>query len=179
MTRAFTISLLLFFLADAIGCMLFLFVDWYEIKKEMTHFLDSKVIESKAVTLTLDKEEFARVQWIEKDREFLYEGKLYDVVVVHQHHQLTRILCVIDDREASLFQTMGKLVNHDQSDANHEHSVLLNVFKFLSSLVFHVIDYPTHRDMVSVRPMDVFSNHYHFIFHSFPTQPPDQVSFSI
>jgi hypothetical protein len=86
--------------------MLFLFVDWYEIKKEMAHFLDSKAIESKAVTLTLDKEEFARVQWIEKDREFLYEGKLYDVVVVpplSPSSDTGNTMSELTEREASLF----------------------------------------------------------------------------
>ncbi|HEX5113368.1 MAG TPA: hypothetical protein VFV79_11000 [Saprospiraceae bacterium] len=179
MIKTLSISLLLFFLADAIGCILFLLVDWYEIKKEMAHLLDSKEMESKTITLTFHQEEFAKVQWIEKDHEFFYEGKLYDIISSKKENNITKIQCVVDAKEASLFQTMGKWVTHDQSDANHEHSFLLSVFKFLSGLVFQFIALPTHPDMASIRPLDAFTNHYHFIFHSFPIQPPDQVSISL
>ena len=179
MTKALTISLLLFFLADAVGCILFLFVDWYEIKKEMTHLLGSKDLDSKAVTLTFDTKEWAKVQWIEKDREFLHEGKLYDIISSEKVNHKTKIRCIADEREASFFQTMGKLVTHDQPGSNHEHTLILSVFKFLSSLVFQIFALPTHHDMASVHPTEAYTNHYHFIFHSFPIQPPDQVSFSI
>ena len=145
----------------------------------MNHFLDSKAIESKAITLTLDKQAFAEVQWIEKDHEFFYEGKLYDIISSKKENDLTRIRCIVDEREASLFQTLGKLVTHDHSGSNHEHTLILSVFKFLSSLVFQIFTLPTHHDMVSVQPTEAYTNHYHFIFHSFPIQPPDQVSYSI
>jgi len=145
----------------------------------MTHILYSKEAEKNTVTLNLGKAEFAKVQWIEKDHEFFYEGKLYDIISSKEENDITKIRCMVDEKEASFFQTMGKLVTHDQSDPNHEHTMLISVFKFLSSLVFHVIEYPTYHDMVSVRPMDAFSNHYHFIFQSLSLQPPDEVSFSI
>src|SRR5689334_10952653 len=110
MTRTLTISLLIFFLADAVGCILFLFVDWFEIRKEMTHFIDSREFENKAAWLTFDKEEFAKIQWIEKDHEFFHEGKLYDMVSMQKQKEQIRIQCVADEREASLFKTMQKLV---------------------------------------------------------------------
>ena len=178
MTRALTISLLLFFLADAVGCILFLFVDWYEIRKEMSHFLGSKDLDSKAVTLTFDQEEWAKVQWIEKDREFLYKGKMYDIISSQKENDITKIRCVVDEREASFFQTMGKLVSHSQSDSK-EHSLILSVFKFLSTLVFQFTVFPTLDNRINIRASDVYSNHYSFFFHSLSLRPPDQVSFSI
>jgi hypothetical protein len=179
MSKAFTISILLFFLADAIGSILFLFVDWYEIRSEMSHFLDSKQSDRKSTTLTFDNETFSALQWIEKDHEFFYEDKLYDVVSIHKQGDHTRIQCVADEREASLFKVMGKMVTHDESDTNGDHTFLLSVFKFLSSLVFQLFTFPAHYDMTSVRPLDAYRNPYQFAFHSFPLQPPDQFSFSI
>ncbi len=176
MSKALSISLLVFFLADAIGCILFLFVDRYEIKKEMTHFLDSKDLKDKVVTLTFDKKELTKVQWIEKDHEFLYEGKLYDIISSQEENDKTKIRCVADEREASLFQTMGKLVSHDQSDSNKDHSLILGVFKFLSTLVFQFNVFPTLDNRINICASDVYSNHYSFFFHSLSLQPPDQVS---
>jgi hypothetical protein len=178
MTKAFTISILLFFLADAIGSILFLLVDWYEIRSEMSHFLDSKQSNGKSTTLTFDKETFSALQWIEKDHEFFYEDKLYDVVSIQKQGDHTCIRCVADEREASLFKVMGKMVTHDE-DTNGDHTLLLSVFKFLSGLVFQLFTIPAHYDMTSVRPLDAFSNSYQFAFHSFPLQPPEQFSFSI
>lgn len=176
MNRVLTISLLIFFLADAVGCILFLLVDWYEIKKEMTHLLGSKDSDNKVVTLTLDKEALGKMQWIEKDHEFFYEGKLYDILSSKKANDLTMIRCMVDEKEASLFQTMGKLVTHDQPGSNHEHNLILSVFKFLSGLVFQIFIFPIHHDMASLQPTEAYTNHYHFIFYSFPIQPPDQVS---
>jgi len=144
----------------------------------MAHFLDSKALESKATTLTLNNEEWSSLQWIEKDHEFIFEGKLYDIVSIQQQDGHMQIRCVEDEREASLFKTMGKLVTHDQSESNGEHTLILSVFKFLSTLVLQFYVFPTHGDMASIRPMDAYINHYNFIFHSFPIQPPKQVSFS-
>lgn len=142
----------------------------------MSHFLDSKDLSGQAVTFTFDQEELAKVQWIEKDHEFLYEGKLYDIISSHKANDKTKIRCVVDEREASLFKTMEKLVVHDQSGSNQEHTLILGVFKFLSTLVCQFTVFPTLDNRINICASDVYSNHYSFFFHSLSIQPPDAVS---
>jgi|WetSurMetagenome_2_1015567.scaffolds.fasta_scaffold110359_2 hypothetical protein len=180
MTRALTISLLLIFLADAVGCILYLLVDWYEVKKEMTHFLASDEFEKSAITLTLDKDEVGKIRWIESDHEFYYMGKLYDIASLTQipDHK-TKIRCVEDQHEAEFFQYMEQMVDHGPSDHNHQRTFILSVFKFLSGLIFQLFAFPIDDNSLSAHSSAAYINRYHFSFNANLLQPPDTVSFSI
>jgi len=174
MKRALTISLLLFFLAESVGFIIFLLVDWHEVRKEMRQFLNSDEFEKSAITLTLNNEELAKIKWIEKDREFIYQGKMYDVGSISTlTPNLTNIVCIQDHREADLFKKMKLMVDQDQSAPNQQSTFILNVFKFLSGLVFQLITFPLLEHKVSSGSGDAFVNHYQFSFLSTKVQPPN------
>jgi|GEM_PF-5374394 len=180
MIRALTISLLLFFLADVVGIILYHLVDWYELKKEMSHLLASGEFEKKAVTLTFETQEFEKINWIESNHEFYYKGKLFDIVsIMLMSHNKTKIKCIEDPRESAFFKHMAQLVNHHQSDNNQQRTVILSVFKFLSGLVFQVFAFPLHGDKVSSRSGETYANHYQFTYTTFLLQPPNGISLSI
>jgi hypothetical protein len=174
MKRALTISLLLFFLAESVGFIIFLLVDWHEVRKEMTQFLNSDEFEKNAITLTLNNEEFAKVKWVERDREFIYQDKLYDIASIKSlTPNLTRIVCAVDQREADLFKKMMLMVDQGQSEPNQQSTFILSVFKFLSGLVFQLITFPLQEHKVSSGSGDAFVIHYQFTFLSTKVQPPN------
>ena len=174
MKRALTILFLFVFLADTIGVILYLQVDWHEVRKEMRQFLNSEEFEKSAVTLTLNNEEFAKIEWIEYDREFIYQNKLYDISSINSlTPNLTTIVCVVDHREADLYKKMKQMVNQDQSVPSHQSTFILSVFKFLSGLVFQLITFPLHDHKINSHTGDAFVNHYQFSFLSTKVQPPN------
>ena len=180
MKRALTISLLIFFLADAVGIILYHLVDGYDLKKEMANLLASGDFEKKSITLTFETAEFKKINWIESNHEFYYKDKLYDIVAIMlMSHNKTKIKCIEDPRESAFFKHMTQLVDHHQSDPNQQRTIILSVFKFLSGLVFQLFAFPLHNDKVSSCSGDTYANHYQFSFNTFLVEPPDNHSFSI
>ena len=174
MKRALTILFLFVFLADTIGVILYLQVDWHEVRKEMSQFLKSEDFEKSAVTLMLNNDEFAIIKWIEQGREFIYQDKLYDIASINSlTPNLTSIVCVVDHHEFDLYKKMKLMVDQDQSTPNHQSTFILSVFKFLSGLVFQWISFPLHENKISSGSGDAFVNHYQFSFHSILVQPPN------
>jgi len=174
MKRALTILFLFVFLADTVGVILYLLVDWHEVRREMKHFLNSDEFEKNAVTLNFTKEEFAKIKWIEHDREFIYQDKLYDIASMDSSSpNQVKIKCVEDHLEADLFKKMKQMVAQDQSAPNQQSNVILSVFKFLSGLVFQLISFPLQDNRLSSDSEDAFVNHYQFSYHSIIVQPPN------
>jgi len=52
------------------------------------------------------KEAFSRLEWTKKNKEFLYKGKMYDVVSVKREGNLVRIFCLFDKEETNLRQKL-------------------------------------------------------------------------
>jgi len=146
----------------------------------MAQLLNSKEYEKRAITLTVDEDEFTKIRWIETDHEFLYQGKVYDMTsLITLPNHTSKIRCVEDSREAIFFQLIQQIIDQGETGQHHQQSLILHIFKFLSGLVIHIISIPFLQQGINSLTRDGYQNLYHFSFTNIIPQPPDPVSFSI
>lgn len=65
--------------------------------------------------ISITKSNYQKFRWVEKNKEFRFDGKLYDLVRIHKEGDTTFICCINDKQEEKL-QT--NLDNHLQKETD-------------------------------------------------------------
>jgi len=103
------------------------------IKKEVKAYLrEHPNVSGEFLAFKTNNNKIASVdfEWIE-ETEFLYKGKMYDVISVQNKNERVQIHCIKDEEENKLIDLYAKL--HKKTDPN---SSAHNSFKFFSQLFF-------------------------------------------
>jgi len=136
MRKLISILLLIMFLQPP-GYVLIFKVQQYQIRKEMKHRIKNGVPEEELALLKIPRkleEESNHVFQRIHEREFRYEGKMYDIVRQEQYGDTTWYYCVSDEKETVLFANLDDLVNREASQnpqrkqQSEELQRLLNTF---------------------------------------------------
>ena len=173
MLKTVAISLSLLFIADAVGITLFMVVYWMEIRHEMKTLFRSEGAKDKAVILYLDHDEYAQLNWIEKDHEFYHNGKLYDVVSELKGVEQIQIKCFEDHREANYYQHIQKAIERNLPISKNSQGVVLAIFKFLSGLISTSLTSTPIDYSVSQSTFPAYILGYHSPDPNHLFQPPD------
>ncbi len=135
MKRALPIFLLVLFITNTIGSVLLLIIDRHEIRKEVLKWLVTADEHRQVTELQFDHVSFAKIRWIDKDREFVLEGNLYDVVSISRlDGNKVMIRCYHDHPESQVHIKLGEALGL-ASPGNAHQPFLLSFFKFISGLV--------------------------------------------
>lgn len=128
----FIAHILLFaFFFVAVGTSLFFFWELSQARQSM------KIQVSKyenTITLNFTKEEFAHIKWTEKEKEFCYQGRMYDVSSIHSGKNKVVIVCDFDKKETGLRKKLNDLFSN-RSDKDFPVRQLVKVLsqKYLSN----------------------------------------------
>ena len=175
MLKALATSLLILFLADVVGLTLFMFMDWYKIRREIKHMFKSREADRQSTTFEFSTDEFKELTWVEKNKEFILHEKLYDILHVKKSHGRMIITCYEDHKEASFFKNLQLGIHQHSNEGTRNAAIALNLFKFLSSLAFQ--DLPVvsvQHDEVLILP-HAYTNGYHSP-DAIPLSHPPEVS---
>jgi hypothetical protein len=114
--------------------------------------------------LAFTPEQAHLLRW-EHDREFEYQGQMYDIVRTYQHHDTTYFECWPDHEETRLKRKMNSLLVNETNGAPFPSENEKRLFDFFKSLVspHAAMMWNTADNLTSIlpdKPVYYYSNHY-------------------
>lgn len=81
------------------------------VRKEVKSKLKSTVPPNELTVIQLKNSESNALTWVRANKEFIYKGKMYDVVSKAIYANSIRYVCITDTQEEALFKHLNDLVN--------------------------------------------------------------------
>lgn len=81
------------------------------VRKEVKSKLKSAVPLNELIVIQLKNSELNALTWVRANKEFIYKGKMYDVVSKSIQTHSIRFVCITDTQEEALFKHLDDLVN--------------------------------------------------------------------
>jgi c-di-AMP phosphodiesterase-like protein len=101
------------------------------VRKEVKSKLKSTVPPNELTVIQLNNSESNALTWVRANKEFIYKGKMYDVVSKSIYANSIRYVCITDTQEEALFKHLDDLVNMS-SHAKKSVLKLQNASEYLS-----------------------------------------------
>jgi len=143
MCNAISILLLFVMLFQATGWLFIFEIQQCEIRREIKQQIKAGVPEQDLVLLKISRnlEEksnsiFQRIH----EREFRYEGNMYDIIRREAHGDTTWYYCLSDEKETQLFANLDELVKRDMNQNPERQQQIGKLFHLLGSLFFNSRD---------------------------------------
>jgi hypothetical protein len=109
------------------------------------------------------------IQWVRKNKEFLYQGRLYDVIRIDPSENVIRVLCVRDSREDNLKAQQADLYNGGVKDGSKK----TDLFKFFNLSQILRMNTCEQKEVLPPQPILPLPLIYSKVFGP----PPDNFSF--
>lgn len=170
MQKLISILLLLMFFQPA-GYLLIFKIQQYQIRKEMKHRIKNGVPEEELTLLKIPQaleEGFNPVFQRIHEREFRYEGKMYDIVRREIYGDTTWYFCVSDEKETVLFANLDELVNREanqnprRKQQSEDIQRLLNTFFIVQQNRSYLVSSPGESGLIN----------YRFVLETWISTPP-------
>jgi hypothetical protein len=101
------------------------------VRKEVKSKLKCTVPPNELTVIQLKNSELHVLTWVRVHKEFIYKGKMYDVVSKSIHANSVRYVCITDTQEEALFKHLDDLVNMS-SHAKKNVLKVQNAYEYLS-----------------------------------------------
>jgi hypothetical protein len=144
MRSAIAIALFLSMLFQAAGHFFVFKILQHEIRHEIKQQIKAGVPEAELVLLKISKDlevknsaVFQRLH----EREFRYDGNMYDIVRQEAHGDTTWYYCLADEKETQLFANLDELVKQDMAGNPQHRKQIDELLRLCNALYFsHKID---------------------------------------
>lgn len=144
-----------------------------EIKREVRNRImqgDGQQFLNKAIVLVLSCKEFNNLQWVEKNREFILNGRMFDIISIQTDLHGIRIVALEDGKEWALFQALKK-----REDNRSSKSGLVN-----AGMQFSIYCLPHHPPLLPIpcRALVLcgFRENNHNLFYPGVPSPPPRIA---
>jgi len=101
------------------------------VRKEVKSKLKSAVPLNELIVIQLKNSELNALTWVRANKEFIYKGKMYDVVSKSIQTHSIRFVCITDTQEEALFKHLDDLVNM----SSHAKKSLIKLQKSVEYLI--------------------------------------------
>ncbi|NJO91210.1 MAG: hypothetical protein HC831_21285 [Chloroflexia bacterium] len=81
------------------------------VRKEVKKQIKSNIPQNQLTIIQFSLFEINTINWVKKDKEFIYKGEMYDVVKVNKLNNATTFYCIADFKETRLFAKLDDFVN--------------------------------------------------------------------
>lgn len=98
------------------GYYAFLMVERENIREEIEHKIVQSIPKSALKCIIANPENTAKIEWRRSQKEFKFEGELYDIVSVEIHNGTTYYFCINDKAETALEVKIDNLL---ENQADH------------------------------------------------------------
>lgn len=143
-----------------------------QIKKEVKREIKSKIKSSDLHLISFSKKDFEQINWIEEEKEFVLNNKMYDIVKKEMSDNMVLLYCIDDKQETQLFSNLDAHINkhltNDKSSKKSTLKVIDDNQKVLPASSNMVINYYTFIDHQTAYSLQLFS-----VDLSLPTPPPN------
>jgi len=117
MKKAASILLLFVFLFNSVGYLIVFKTMQYHAKKEIKSIIKNNLKSAELVEFSFSEKDLKKIVWLEKGKEFIFNGTLYDIVKTEKIDEKTLFFCINDKQEEKLFAHLEEQVNlHITSD---------------------------------------------------------------
>lgn len=100
--------LIIIFLWQVVGNVLYFSVEQMRIRKAIKTRMKSTLKESELATLSFTSTEFEQLLWIKENKEFRFNGHLYDVYRIKKQNGKIVCQCIDDIKETQLFASLDE-----------------------------------------------------------------------
>jgi hypothetical protein len=101
----------------------------HKIKEEIKHEIKNKLSDNELSVVIISSENKKQISWKEKDKEFSYNGEMYDIVKTKTLNNKTYYYCIKDTKEKNL---IANYTRHNR----RRNKTLLKLRKVLSNKYF-------------------------------------------
>lgn len=133
-----------------------------EIKKEVKEGLNNEDL----VVITVPFNDESSIEWVEKDKEFIYHGEMYDVVKTRSDGRIKQYFCINDKKEEKL---IADFCNKDNTHRKTENKAA----KTFNHLFFSKINELTLWDITKEKPSPCVSLIYTSACKEILNPPPE------
>lgn len=119
MKKAFTISLLLFFVLEITGFYPVFKLSQWNLRKEMKSLIKAGVPESELHVLPFSRRDLACLTWEREGKEFRKNGQMFDVVRRVDKKDTVILYCVNDKQESVLFANLDEILSKNAEKNGH------------------------------------------------------------
>jgi hypothetical protein len=117
MKKATSIILLFVFLFNSMGYLIVFKTMQYQAKKEIKSIIKNNLKPNELTEFCFAEKDLVKLVWLEKGKEFIHNGTLYDIVRTEKTGEKTVFCCINDKQEEQLFADLEEQVNlHIASD---------------------------------------------------------------
>lgn len=169
MKKIIILILLLPFLYGAIGYLPSFLISQYRIRKEFKQKIKSHIIPEELIIISIPKGNSKLINW-KNGHEFLYQGKLYDIVKKEERKTTTKYYCINDLQEEKLFSNLDKYIKEQQTEKDSSKSnkaknqIKDYIYPNISSILF-----------IYNKPYSIMTYQFDYISYNQPPlcPPPD------
>ncbi|MFI5134771.1 MAG: hypothetical protein ACHQD9_02855 [Chitinophagales bacterium] len=169
MKKFLTIASAFIFLFGAAGYYLAFTAADQDAKKEMAALTQTSSRSRNAVQLSFSKEQMQHELRFTGTKEFIYEGKHYDVISIAEENGKIIFSCLSDDRETNLFSWFKNNLDHQNSNSASGKTsfkpLTLDWFFEAEHFEFHSAVSETRSSETNILPLQVQAE--------IPTPPPN------
>jgi hypothetical protein len=169
------ISLLVFLTLPFVGTYIWLQQERAEVKRTVSEKIEEGLEPKELVTLKFSEEELSELLW-EHEREFEYNGQMYDVVEKRIQGDTIVYICWWDHEETRLKEEMKKLLAGKGQDVPFRNDQQQRIDTFGKNLFFHTdFFYDKKKEDKCLKGVfPSFKLHYSSPYQTPLTPPPDR-----
>lgn len=116
------------------------------VRREVKQQLKLAVNEAELFTFIIPKDNYqanaSGFFWVRPNKEFRYNGGMYDVIRKKQKANVTEFTCISDKKEAEIFTQLDKLVSLGVSTNPKQKQGRTFCYQLLKSLYYQAIEQP-------------------------------------
>jgi hypothetical protein len=113
MKRLISIIFLCLLIMKTVGYFAYLKVQQYILKEEAKEKIIQSLPAEKLVELHFSKTDFKIIKWEEAGKEFVFEGKMYDLVRIQFDGRNYTLFCFSDEEESTIYQEIISFTQND------------------------------------------------------------------
>jgi hypothetical protein len=147
-----------------------------KIEAVIEQFVDNEQLE----LISISTENQQKLKWERIDKEFWYEGKLYDIVRAETKDSVTHYYCIDDTEETQLVYQFIEEIKKQTDNTDNERTAFIDFFKKILKIYIpspfnpqntFVLSQKSHKSKV----LTPYINHYASQFYNRIDPPPKQV----
>lgn len=174
MRKLVSISLLTLFFFASIGGIAGMLLLQYRQKARMEAMVHRHTHHEWVTRLHIHKDQLAGLIWEKPDREFRYQGMMYDVIRSKTHPDGSiEYECYRDDKETAITDAITQHIKPGHDSTTNDRNMAVQVFRFFSTLYCHSATEERPSEIQSVVPSFNYINLYVPINPVSQDQPPE------
>lgn len=116
MKKLLAFILIAIFLYNQMGYFIAFKIKQYEVRREIKARIKSSVPQSELTVIRIESGKENKLQWIKENKEFRYNGNMYDVVRKEMAAGAVIYHCINDVQEKQLFNDLNEHVSNHMND---------------------------------------------------------------